>query len=336
MREKLEAISEVILKALKIQRGNIISAVLSDAFDSTILEVFENSAKKAGAKIFLNNISFNAPIDYYFEQEENVDKAVRFFAGGLSFGMEYEYATNFNPDILNGISWVNYIFTTRRDWLSVVFPGKHKSVYSGLDRDALSNMIFDAILVKSSELEKKQKTLKEKLTQGRNVIIKGDDIDLKFSIDGKRAVSCHIKYNIPDGEVFIAPVEGTMEGWIHYDKLDWGLLQDVNLCFSKGRVVSSKAKTDLMSEWLYKKLMIDEGAACPCEFGIGTNEKVTHMVGDSLWDEKKYGTFHIALGGGYGSKIQSIRHWDMVKDNDKKFFISIDGDKILENGKILL
>jgi len=335
--EKINAVADKIISSLKLCKGNKFSAMLSDGINNDLLNILEKKVKEIGiSSIYMNSTSFSQPINYLFEHEFYATKSARMFGGGLPWGMEYEYATNFNLDIINGLAYINHLFCNKKNWLSIEYPGKLKSEYSGINIKKLSDKMYDAILYDKNKLVEKQKKLRSILWSGKFVEIKGDEVDLKFSINGKRAVSCSGQYNLPDGEVFVAPVEGSMNGWIYFKELDWGLLKDVKLIFNNGEVIKYSSKNLLMNNWLKKKLFIDEGSNKACEFGIGTNELVNFNVGDHLWDEKKYGTFHIALGGGYGSNIISIRHWDMVKDNNSNYTILIDNEKILENGKIII
>lgn len=335
--EKINAVAEKIANSLKLSKGNVFSAMLSDGINNDLLNALEKIAKERGINnIYTNSTSFGQPINYLFEQEFSANKAIRLFGGGLPWGMEYEYATNFNLDIINGLAYINHMFCNKRNWLSIEIPGRLKSEYSGIEINELENKMYDAILYDQNKLIEKQRVLRSILWRGKSVEIKGDEVDLNFSINGKRAVSCSGQYNLPDGEVFVAPVEGSMNGWIYFKELDWGLLKDVKFIFRNGEVTEYSSKNKVMKEWLKRKLFIDDGSNKACEFGIGTNDMVSFNVGDHLWDEKKYGTFHIALGGSYGSNIVSIRHWDMVKDNNSDYAIFVDGEKILENGKFLI
>jgi leucyl aminopeptidase (aminopeptidase T) len=333
--QKTDAVVSKVLNSLKTIKGNVLSFVLSDCIDNDLLLAFERQASERGCFINSNNIIFDKPINYFFEKEFDSTKSIRAF-GGLSWGMDYEYATDFNNDVINGLAFINYMLCKKRNWLSLELPGKLKAQYSGIDLNTLTDKMYNAILYDQSNLSEKQRKLRSILWRGKSVEIKGDEVDLTFSINGKRAVSCSGQYNLPGGEVFVAPLEGSMNGWIYYKNLDWGLLNDVKLLFRNGMVTEYSAKNKIMTDWLKKKLFIDNGSNKACEFGIGTNDLIDFFIGDSLWDEKKYGTFHIALGGGYGSNISSIRHWDMVKDNNSSYTIFIDNEPILKNGKILI
>jgi hypothetical protein len=335
--QKIDVIANKVLDLINLSEGNALSAMLTDGINDEILLALKKEAKNRGAKsVFLNNTNFEKPINYLFESEFKATKAIRIFGGGLSWGMEYEYATNFNKDIINGISYINCLFCNKRGWISLEFPGKLKSQYSGLEINKLTDKMYNAILYDKLALIEKQKKLRSILWSGNFVEIKGDEVNLTFSIKGKRAVSCSGQFNLPDGEVFVAPVEGTMKGWIYYKELDWGLLKDVKLLFNNGEVIEYSAANKTMKDWIKNKLEIDSGSNKASEFGIGTNDLIDFVVGDPLWDEKKFGTFHIALGGGYGSNIVSIRHWDMVKNNDSPYSIIVDGELILKNGKFLI
>ena len=332
---KIIAVADLILSTLKVKGGSI--SVLAIDSDDAILEAIKESAEKLGVKkVLVQSCVFGNPANYYFDAEFDVSKSIRIFGGGLSWGMEYEYATNFHKDVVQGISLINGAFSCRKSWASLEYPSRLKAEYSGMELDALSNMMFNSILCDKEELRIRQAPLKSILSKGKEVQIEGEDVDLKFSIAGKRGVSCYGRYNIPDGEVFVAPVEDSMSGHIGFKSLDWGLLEDVELYFKEGRVVKSSAKTEIMQNWLNTKIHLDDGADRVGEFAIGTNKLITNMVGDALFDEKKYGTFHIALGGGYGSIVKSYRHWDIVKDNDTQYTVKVDRETILQNGEVLI
>lgn len=152
----------------------------------------------------------------------------------------------------------------------------------------------------------------------KRVRIVAKDTDLTFSIEGRPFISCDGKENFPDGEIFTAPVEHSVEGTIRftYPAIEAGReVHDVWLRFEAGKVVEAKAEKG--EEFLLKTLDTDAGARYVGEFAIGTNQGIQRFTKNTLFDEKIGGTCHLALGRGYPESLsqnQSAIHWDMVCD----------------------
>jgi aminopeptidase len=173
----------------------------------------------------------------------------------------------------------------------------------------------------------------------KQVTLKGENADLKLSIDGRTFIPCDGKVNFPDGEIFSGPVEDSVEGWIRfrYPAIEYGQeVTDIELWFEKGRVVKEKASKN--QELLTSLLDSDAGARTVGEFGIGTNYGITRFTKNMLFDEKIGGTIHLALGNGYpesGSKNESGIHWDMLCDMNEAE-ITADGEVFYKDGKLVI
>jgi aminopeptidase len=166
--------------------------------------------------------------------------------------------------------------------------------------------------------------------------VEGPDVELTMSIQDRSFVNCCGTRNMPDGEVFTGPVEDSVEGHVRFSyptTYQGRRLEGVHLWFEKGKVV--RATADKGEEFLLKTIDVDEGARYVGEFAIGTNEGITRATGNTLFDEKIGGSFHMALGRGMpetGSVNQSAIHWDMVCDLSQGGRIWADEQLIYENG----
>jgi aminopeptidase len=98
-------------------------------------------------------------------------------------------------------------------------------------------------------------------------------------------------------------------------------------------VVEASARRN--EEFLIKTLDTDEGARRLGELGIGCNPGIQHHMKNVLYDEKIYGTVHLAVGNGFpflgGNNVSNV-HWDMVKDLRQGGQIFCDGELVQENG----
>ncbi len=183
-----------------------------------------------------------------------------------------------------------------------------------------------------------------------NIIDKGKEVkivtklgtNLTFSIEGRRAFGRDSGLfakkgsfgNLPTGEIFVAPVEGTADGVYFVDASFAGigkLKSPIKIYVENGYAV----KIDGENASILTKLLDSAGkeARNIAEFGIGTNEKAK-ITGNILEDEKVIGTCHIALGNniGFGGKTSVQLHLDGIIKNPT---ILIDGNKILDKGKFL-
>jgi aminopeptidase len=176
------------------------------------------------------------------------------------------------------------------------------------------------------------------LEKSRAVRIVGKETDLAFSIRGRKAIPCAGEYNMPDGEIFTAPVETSVEGKVCFEfpAIAGGReVAGIRLRFEKGKVVEATAEKN--EAYLKEMLAADPGACRLGEFGIGANPGVTEFTRDILLDEKMGGTIHLAVGRSYpesGGRNRSAVHWDMIKDLRGEGELFLDGKPVLRTGSL--
>jgi aminopeptidase len=198
------------------------------------------------------------------------------------------------------------------------------------------NFVYNACLIDWKKFGIRLEKINSVFSRGKKVHLIGENVDLKMSIAGKNSVADCGEENMPGGEVFMAPVRESLNGWIKFDYpaiRNGKEVTDVYLKFVNGKVVEAKASKN--EDFLKEMLATDENASYVGELGIGCNPKVNRFTKDLLFDEKINGTIHLALGMAYkqnGGGNDSAIHWDIVKDMHKGKII-VDGKVIQENGK---
>ena len=220
-------------------------------------------------------------------------------------------------------------------WILTYYPTPAMAQQAGVAYDWLVDFYYRACLVDYQKMKRRLKRWEKILDQGEEVRILAKDTDLRFSIKGRLAKACFGERNIPDGEVFLCPVEETVEGKIYFDLPTVRLGREVRgiyLEFKKGRVV--KAQAEMGQEVLEKMLATDRGARRVGEFALGANENITQVMKNTLFDEKIAGTIHLALGRAYkeergGGKNQSAIHWDLIKTIRGQGKVLVDGEEIM-------
>ncbi len=172
----------------------------------------------------------------------------------------------------------------------------------------------------------------------KEVVLKGENIDITMSIEGRTFIESAGTQNFPSGEIFASPVEDSVNGWVRfkYPAIHMGQeIHDIQLWFENGKVVKEEAAKN--QELLTALLDTDDGSRILGELGIGTNYGIQRFTKNMLFDEKIGGTIHLAVGAGFpegGGKNESGLHWDMLCDmHDGE--ILIDGELFYKDGKIV-
>lgn len=182
-----------------------------------------------------------------------------------------------------------------------------------------------------------QQRLVDWLAGKKEVQVKGPNVDLMLSIDGRRFRNSDGDRNMPSGEIYTSPVEESVQGWIRltYPAVLLGKeAQGVELHFKNGKVVEATAEKNEM--FLHSILETDSGAKFVGEFAVGTNNRIRRFMRNILFDEKMGGTIHLALGTSFpelGGKNSSAIHWDMITDMREGGQIFVDGELFYESGE---
>lgn len=236
-----------------------------------------------------------------------------------------------------------YDILMKKPWVMTEYPTHSMAQTAGLAYDELIDFYFQACLQDWEKINLKLQHLKKIMDRTEKVTILGLKTKLTFSLKGRFSQVCAGQFNMPDGEIFGAPLDGTMTGNIYFDfpSLRSGKeVKDILLTFKNGQVTAFSASQN--QKYLSEALKIDPGASRPGEFAIATNYGITKMMNNILFDEKIGGTIHLALGRAYEGKEggginQSCIHWDLIKDMRKPGSqVIMDGKTVLKDGKIVL
>jgi aminopeptidase len=209
---------------------------------------------------------------------------------------------------------------------------------AGMSTEAFEKFYFDVCTLDYSRMVPGMKALKALMDRTDKVEIRGPGTDLRFSIKGIHAIPCGGKHNIPDGEVFTAPVKNSVQGHITYNApsiYQGTAFDNVRLEFKDGKIVNATANN---TEKLNQILNSDAGARYIGEFAIAFNPHILSPMRDILFDEKIRGSFHFTPGQCYEQTENGNRsqvHWDLVNIQRQEYgggTIYFDGKLIRENG----
>jgi aminopeptidase len=227
-------------------------------------------------------------------------------------------------------------------WCVLRWPSASMAQQAGMSTEAFEDFYFKVCLLDYKALLPSMNALKKLMDATDRVEITGSGTDLKFSIKNIPAIVCGGTFNIPDGEVFTAPVRDSVEGVVSYNAptIYQGIPFDgIRLEFSKGKIV--KAEAGAKTKQINRILDSDPGARYIGEFALGFHPVIREPMRDILFDEKIAGSFHFTPGQAYEEADNGNRsqvHWDMVNIQRKDYGggeIRFDGKLIRKDGVFL-
>jgi aminopeptidase len=200
-------------------------------------------------------------------------------------------------------------------WVVLRYPNASMAQLANTSTEAFEDFYFRVCNLDYSKMSAAMDALVERMRRTDRVRIVSPGTDLSFSIKGLPAIKCAGRNNIPDGEVFTAPVRDSVNGVLAYNTptVYQGVsFENVVLTFKDGRIIDARSND---TEAINHILDADEGARYIGEFSIGLNPHIRHPMKDILFDEKIDGSIHFTPGQAYEEADNGNRssvHWDMV------------------------
>lgn len=200
-------------------------------------------------------------------------------------------------------------------WVVMRYPNDSMAQLSNTSLEAFTDFYYDVCTLDYSKMGKAMDKLVALMERTDKVRLVGPGTDLSFSIKGIPAIKCSGEKNIPDGEVYTAPVRESMNGIISYNtpSEEQGFTYE-NIVFKvkDGKIIEATANN---TKRINELLDTDENARYFGEFAIGVNPYILHPMKDTLFDEKIAGSFHLTPGSSYEDAFngnKSAVHWDLV------------------------
>jgi aminopeptidase len=200
-------------------------------------------------------------------------------------------------------------------WVVLRYPNASMAQLANTSTEAFEDFYFDVCNLDYAKMDKAQDALADLMKKTDKVRISGPGTELTFSIKGIGSEKCSGQCNIPDGEVYTAPVRDSVNGTISYNAAtlyNGVTFENVKFTFENGKIVEATSNDTAR---LNDILDSDEGARYIGEFAIGFNPYILHPMKDILFDEKIAGSLHFTPGQAYevtDNGNRSSIHWDLV------------------------
>ncbi len=200
-------------------------------------------------------------------------------------------------------------------WVILRYPNSSMAQLAGKSLTAFEDFYFDVCTMDYGKMSKAMDALVNLMNRTDKVHLTGPGTDLTFSIKDIPAIKCDGRMNVPDGEVYTAPVKNSVNGFVTYNaasEMQGFVYENVRFEVENGRIVKAEAND---TERINAFLDADEGARYFGEFAIGVNPFILEPMKDILFDEKICGSFHLTPGEAYEDADNGNRssvHWDLV------------------------
>ena len=200
-------------------------------------------------------------------------------------------------------------------WVVLRYPNGAMAQLSNTSTEAFENFYFDVCTLDYAKMDRAMQPLVDYMSRTDRVRMTGPGTDISFSIKGIGAVPCSGLRNIPDGEVYSAPVKDSVNGTITYNTpsvYQGFTFENVSFTFKDGKIIEAVANN---TQRINQVLDTDEGARYIGEFAIGVNPYILEPMKDILFDEKIQGSIHFTPGNCYEETSNgntSAIHWDLV------------------------
>src|SRR4051794_12309587 len=247
----------------------------------------------------------------------------------------------YNTHFLKPVHFEWRIKQTR--WCVLRLPNASMAQQAGMSTEAFETFYFDVCNLDYPRLSRALEPLVDRMRAAREVHITGPETDLRFSIEGIPVIPCAGEMNIPDGEVFTAPVRDSVRGHVRFNTptiYQGTSFDSVRLEFEGGRIVAADCAGGDVKK-LRRILATDDGASYVGEWSIGCNPRILQPMRDILFDEKIAGSFHLTPGNAYDEADNGNRskiHWDLVQIQRPDYgggTIAFDGVPVRVDGRFI-
>jgi aminopeptidase len=363
---RAERVADILVDySVKIKEGDLVTIRGAYVAEPLLLALYQRCLERGAHPLLRPSIPQAAPLFYRFAQENQLEfiwETEKWMVENVDVSLMVISETNTRQ--LSRIDPAKQAIASRarkdllkRDlersaagehrWNLTLYPTEAHAMEAGMSLDEFEELYYAACLIDADDpvgewkqVADRHKRLLDWMKGRKEVHIEGEGTDITLEVEERTWLAADGEANFPDGEIFTGPIETSTRGHVTFTyPAEYGgqLVEGIRLEFEKGRVVDATARKN--EEFLLKTLDTDEGARVLGELGIGTNYGIQEFTGSTLLDEKMGGTIHLAVGASYpesGGKNESSVHWDMVCDLRRGGRVTVDGDVLMEDGKLLV
>ncbi len=339
---------QVVNYAVRVQPGEHVNLRMQDIPDAMVVELIR-AVRKAGGfphmdishAVVSRELSMGATEEqfelegrYRLQRAQDMDVHICFYADNNTFESA-DVPSERQKLVSRHLKAASDFTCNRRKWTVLAWPTPSMAQAAGMSTPDFEDFYFRCCLADYQTLSRGMQKIKSMMEATNEVHIVSPGTDLTFSIKGIPAIPCAGDCNIPDGEVYTAPVRDSINGVLRYNapSIYHGIPFDgVCFRFENGKIVEAHCNGN--EDRLNALLDTDEGARYIGEFALGLNPYILKPMRDILFDEKIAGSFHFTPGQCYDEAPngnESAIHWDLVCIQREEY----GGGEIYFDGKLV-
>jgi aminopeptidase len=315
---KLKSGEKILIEAIDLPEPNLVCSLIEGAAERGAVALVTWKNQQVLRSLYHTATEESMKLAAQFERQRM--EAVDAYIGirGSSNASQFADVPQPKMDLYQKHWWNNVhseVRVPKTRWVVLRYPTPSFAQAAKRSTQDFEDFYFRVCTADYKAMAKAQEPLVERMLAADRVRITAPDTELTFSIKDIPVIPCNGERNIPDGEVFTAPVRDSINGHIHFNtqsSYQGTVFADIRFVFEEGKIVEATAnETDKLNAILDS----DEGARYCGEWSLGTNNYVLHPMLDTLFDEKIGGSFHLTPGQAYEIADNGNRsriHWDLV------------------------
>ena len=309
---------KVLIEAFDLPEANLVTALVEGTSERGGVPLVSWKSNAVLRSLYRTATAESMQLAAQFEKDRM--QAVDAYIGirGTANGSQFADVPHQQMDLYQQ-HWWNPVHSAVRvpqtKWVVLRYPTDSFAQAANKSTAAFEDFYFDVCTTDYAAMGKAQQPLIERMEAADHVKITAPGTELEFSIKDIPVIPCAGLRNIPDGEVFTAPVRDSIQGVIRFNtqsRYQGSVFDNIEFEFKNGKIVRASANNTAK---INEILDSDEGARYCGEWAIGTNNRVLHPMLDTLFDEKIGGSFHLTPGNAYDEADNGNRsciHWDLV------------------------
>jgi aminopeptidase len=315
---KLQKGEKVLIEAIDLPEPNLVCSLVEGAAKRGALPVVTWKNLNVQRSLYMTATAESMQLAAKFEKARMEDMNAYIGIRGSANSSQHADVPQKQMDLYQEHWWHpvhSGVRVPKTKWVVLRYPTDSFAQSAKMSTPAFEDFYFKVCTADYAAMAEAQKPLVKRMEAADHVRIVGPGTELEFSIKGIPVIPCNGDRNIPDGEVFTAPVRDSINGKISFNtesRYQGTVFSDICFEFKDGKIVKATANE---TEKLNAILDSDEGARYCGEWSLGTNNHVKHPMLDTLFDEKIGGSFHLTPGNAYDiadNSNESRIHWDLV------------------------
>jgi aminopeptidase len=315
---RVERGERVLIEAFDLPDAALVCRLIEGAADRGVVPLVSWKSNEVLRSLYRTATEEGMKLAGQFESARMEQVQAYIGVRGASNSSQFADVSHERMDLYQQFWWKAVhtdVRVAKTKWVVLRYPTDSMAQAANMSTVAFEDFYFDVCTADYAAMKDAQVPLAERMRKTDRVRLVAQGTELEFSIKNIPVIECWGERNIPDGEVFTAPVKDSINGRIRFNtqsRYQGTVFDNIEFEFKAGKIVDAKANETAKINQI---LDSDDGGRFCGEFAIGVNNRIRHPMLDTLFDEKIGGSIHLTPGNAYETADNGNRsriHWDLV------------------------